>query len=360
MNCNRNEKKKMKYSNLTYYLLTILCMMAVSCSTDSGMDDFPDTQEPIMVKDAQISFVFTLPTDPSTRASEDDGLKGERTIDNIHVYTFQENKLVEEIQYFLIDGKDGDIRRNINGKLSETYDATKPMEFVVIVNAENKGVNNFKMTKGQNKAALYNQLSFDFDKSQNWSTDIPMWGLGTIQNIKTGDNNFGSLELVRAIAKVNVTVADGAGLENLEITEIQLHQYNTKGYCAPINTPLSIPNDSKIAGASDYLTSGTLSGKEGNKFENKFYIPEHKNKTVADTKRVYLLIKAKVKREEKEETVIKDETYTIPFSTNGTYYNVLRNNMYVFNIKSVDSYTGSLNYEVKQWVDITVDVPAFN
>jgi hypothetical protein len=344
----------MKYSNLTYYLLTILCMMAVSCSTDGGIDDFPDTKEPILVKDAQINFVFTLPTDPSTRASEDDGLKGERTIDNIHVYTFQDYKLVEEIQYFLIDGKDGDIRRNINGKLSETYDATKPMEFVVIVNAENRGVNNLKINKGQKRADFYKQLSFDFNKNQDWSTNIPMWGMGTITKIKTGENNFGTLELVRAIAKVNVTVADGAGLENFEITEIRLHHYNTKGYCTRIaNQSPSIPDNSTIAGDTEYLTSGPLSGKEGNRFENKFYIPEHKNIGITDeSKKVYLTINAKVRGVEK--------TYTVQFSTNGKPYDVLRNHLYVFNITSVDNVTASLNYEVKQWEYITVDVPAFN
>lgn len=345
----------MKYSNLTYYLLTILCMMTVSCSTDGGMDDFLDTKEPILVKDAQINFVFTLPANSSTRASEDDGLKSERTIDNVHVYTFQDNKLVEEIQYFLIDGKDGDTRRNINGKLSETYDASKPMEFVVIANAENRGVNDFKITKGQNKAALYEQLSFNFNKSQDWSTNIPMWGMGTIKNIKTGDNNFGTLELVRAIAKVNVTVADGAGLKNFEITEIRLQHYNTKGYCAPTaSSGPSIPVGSTIASDSEEdLTSGPLIGEEGNKFENKFYIPEHKNINITDdSKKVCLIISAKVREVEK--------IYTVQFSTDGKPYDVLRNHLYVFNITSVDNITASLAYEVKQWEYVTVDVPAFN
>lgn len=344
----------MKYSNLTYYLLTILCIMAVSCTTGGVMDDFADTKGQTLVKDAHISFVLTLPANSSTRASEDDGLESERAIDNIHIYTFQDNKFIEEIQYIVIDGKDGDIKRNIDGKLSETYDANKPMEFVVIANAENRGVNGFQINKGQQKAALYQQLSFNFDKSQNWSTDIPMWGLGTIENIKTGDNNFGTLELVRSIAKVNVTVAGGVGLKNFEITEIRLHNYNTKGYCAPTNdSGPSIPAGSTIASDTEYLTSGPLSGNEGNKFENKFYIPEHQNIGITDNnKKVCLTINAKVREVEK--------TYTVQFSTNEKPYNVLRNHMYVFNITSVDKVTASLTYEVKQWEYVTVDVPAFN
>lgn len=344
----------MKCFNPTYYLLTILCIMIASCTTDGVMEDFTDSKGQILVKDAHINFVLTFPANPSTRASENEGLESERSIDNLHIYTFQNDQFVEEIQYIVIDGKDGDTKRNIDGKLSATYDGSKPMEFVVIANAENKGVNNFKITKGQNKADLYEQLSFNFNKTQDWSKEIPMWGMGTIENIKTGGNNFGALDLIRAVAKVNVTVANGTGLKNFEITEIRLHHYNTKGYCTPtVNDGPSIPANSTIASTSEYLTSGTLSGNQGNRFENKFYIPEHKNIGITNNdKKVCLTINAKVREVEK--------TYTVQFSTNGKAYNVLRNHLYVFNITSVDKVTSKLTYEVKQWEYVTVDVPAFN
>ena len=83
------------------------------------------------------------------------------------------------------------------------------------------------------------------------------------------------------------------------------------------------------------------------------YIPEHKNIGITDeSKKVYLTINAKVREVEK--------TYTVQFSTNGNPYDVLRNHLYVFNITSVDNVTASLNYEVKQWENVIIDVPAFN
>lgn len=345
----------MKCYNLTYYLLVVFCVVIASCTTNGMMDDFSDNKGQALVKDAHINFALTFSTSSSTRLVETagDGLERERFIDDVHVYTFQKDKFIEEIQYLVIDGANGDMSRNIDGKLLGTYDSGVPMEFVVIANAGKVGVGPVLMTKDMTKADLYKQLTFKYDKNQEWSKYIPMWGVGSIQKIKTGGNNFGELNLVRAVAKVNVTVKGGDGLKNFEITEIRLHKYNTKGYCAPAgekeDTP-SIPSDSEIA--SGFLTSGTLSGKQGNKFENKFYIPEHKNAEVSDDQKVCLTIQAQVREVEK--------TYTVQFSANEQPYNVLRNHLYVFNITGVDEVTASLTYEVKKWEYITVGVPSFD
>lgn len=343
----------MKYSDLTYYLLVILCLVAASCTADGGMYDFPDSGDRALITDANVNFVISFSANPSTRVNESEGLASERTISDVHVYTFQENQFVEEVQYVLIGGKDGDASRNITGKLSEVYAADLPMEFVVIANTGKREIGSARMVKGGSKAKLYEQLVFSFQKDGNWSGNIPMWGLGVIENVKNGDNNFGALKLVRAVAKVNVTVAGGAGLENFRIAEIRLHRYNTEGYCAPLeNGSPSIPPSSTLADDADFLTSGVLDGEQGNKFENKFYIAEHKNVGVDDKDKVYLTIAAEVREVEK--------TYTVQFSTKEGAYDVLRNNIYLFNITGVDKVTSALSYEVKQWEEEIVDVPSFD
>lgn len=339
-------KRKMKRFNLTYYLLAILCVVITSCATDGVMDDFPDNKGQALVKDAHISFVLNFPASSSI----EDGLDEERFIDDVYVYTFQDDRFIEEVQYLMIDGANGDPNRIVDGKLSGTYDGDTPMEFVVIANARKAGVSKAEMNAGETKAQLYEKLVFEYSETRNWSEYIPMWGIGKIEQVKTGDNNFGELDLIRAVAKVNITVAGGKGLKNFEITEIRLHGYNTEGYCARTGEEgvPSIPSGSGIA--SGFLTSGPLSGEQGNAFENKFYIPEHKNVEAKD--KVYLTIHANVREVAK--------TYTVQFSTNEKPYNVLRNYLYVFNITSVDEVTASLDYEVKKWEYITVDVPSFN
>ncbi len=348
----------MKYSKLTYYLLAILCVMATSCVTDGVMDDcsINDKSQAQPIEGGKVNFALTFPT-TSTRGITDtsDGLVNERTVNDVQIYTFVRNQFIEKVKYVLISGANGDVTRFVEGKLLETYTSNTAMDFVVIVNAESKGVQNISMNSGDNKADLYEQLLFNYNKDYDWSTDIPMWGEGRISSVKSGENNIGELTLKRAIAKVNVTVANGQGLKDFEITKIQLHNYNTQGYCAPINSDgPSIPETSNIS--KDFLTSGTLSGGEGNKFENKFYIPEHLNIGVQSENKVYLTITATVK----SKTGVK---YTIPFSENSTDYNVLRNYIYVFNITNVKmdiDVTSTLEYEVKAWNEETVDIPSFN
>lgn len=348
----------MKVSNLTYYLLTILCMVATSCVSDGVMDNCPDiSKSQVQIEGGKMNIVLTFPASSTrsatNRASTDDGIAAERTIDDIHIYTFQNDKFIEDIEYIVINGKNGDISRVIEGTLSGTYSSSVAMDYVVIVNAENKGVNNVNMYKGANKAALYKQLVFNYEKSNNWSEYIPMWGEGSITQLKEGENNVGTLTLRRAIAKVNVTVNSGMGVPDFEIKEIQLHNYTTQGYCAPTkqNGP-SIPATAVISDNS--LTSGILSGTEGNRFVNRFYIPEHQNVGVESDKATYLTIKAIINGN-------FQKTYTLSFTKNNAAYNVLRNNVYVFNIKSVKTDAeNTLEYEVKSWDEVEVIIPPFS
>lgn len=47
------------------------------------------------------------------------------------------------------------------------------------------------MTPGDSKTDLYKQLVFGYNKEMNYSTNIPMWGEGTIASITSGKNNIG-------------------------------------------------------------------------------------------------------------------------------------------------------------------------
>lgn len=345
----------MKDSKLTYYLLAILCIMATSCVTDGVMDEYINSKNQVQqIKGGKVNFALTFPTTSSRGISgTSDGSINERTVNDVQIYTFVNNQFVEKVKYVLIGGANGDTTRFIEGKLLETYTSGTQMDFVVIVNAEDKGVSSISISKEENKNDLYQKLLYNYNKNADWSINIPMWGEGTISSVKSGENNIGELTLKRAVAKVDVTVNNGLGITDFEITEIQLHNYNTQGYCAPINNDgPSIPASSSIS--NNFLTSGTLSGTAGNRFENKFYIPEHLNIGVKDEQKITLTIKAKVKGHTK--------TYTVPFSENGKDYNVLRNYIYVFNITSVEmdiDVTSTLEYEVKAWNEEEIEVAPF-
>lgn len=352
--------KKMKYSKLTYYLLAILCIMATSCVSDGVMDECPNSSKSKQtVKDARVSLVLNFAFNSSvTRAGESDGdttegEESERKIRDVHIYAFQNNQFKEEVKYVSIFGTDGESTRMIQGTLTETYDSNYAVKFVVVVNGENKKVitasNPSSYTTPE---ALYNQLVFNFNSNDDWSTYIPMAGMCEIRPLAEGEN-VATLALTRAIAKVNVTVNEGKGLENFRITEIRLCNYNTSGYCA--STDLSKPFiPANVQQSTTPISSGEITEAEKNAYENHFYLPEHKNVGVSAGKEVYLEIDATVKGVAK--------TYTLAFAQDGNTHNVLRNYMYVFNIKSVSmdiDVTPTLKYEVQLWEEKTVDIPSF-
>ena len=353
----------MKYSKLTYYLLAILCMMATSCVTDGVMDECPDSSKnQQIVKDARVSLVLNFAIDSSvTRAGETDGdhtdgeIK-ERKIKDVHIYAFQNNQFKEEVKYVSKFGTDGEITRTIQGRLLESYDANIAVKLVVIVNGGNKKVitsSNPIINSNTTPKALYDQLVFNYNANDDWSTYIPMTGICEIQPLQEGDYNTAKLELTRAVAKVNVTVNEGKGLDNFRITEIRLCNYNTSGYCA--SNDLSKPYiPTNVQQSTTPISSGAITDAEMNAYENHLYLPEHKNVGVTG-KKAYLEIDAMVKGESK--------TYTLAFAQNGNPHDVLRNYIYVFNIRSVKmdiDVTSTLEYEVKAWNEETVDIPSFN
>lgn len=343
----------MKFFNLTYYLLTILCMTTASCVSDGMMDDssFNGKGQGELIEGGNVNFAMTFPTiDAQENDGTSNGTLEERTINDVQIYTFVEGQFVEKINYVLISGSDGDETRNVIGKLTATYVSKSAIDFVVIVNAKQIGLADINPKQGESKDEVYRQLWFNFKKDMHWSENIPMWGEGRIESFTAEEVNKGELTLKRAIAKVNVTVNNGKGITDFLITKVEIHNFNTQGYCAPLeNNRPSIPATSEIS--TDFITSGTLNGAEGNNVENKLYIPEHKNIGEAKEKKIYLVIKAKARGKEK--------TYTIPFSNNGIDYDVLRNHLYVFNITSVKMDV-ALEYEVKAWEIKNINVPSFD
>lgn len=348
----------MKHSKLTYYLLAILCIMATSCVTDGVMDECQD-KSVNMVKDARVKLVLNFAINgAATRAGEIDGSTtdgeiDERKIKDVSIYAFQNNQFIEEVKYVSIFGEDGETTRIIQGTLTESYDPNIAVKFIVVVNGKEKGVitsRNPVLNSNTTPESLYEQLVFDYSSPANWNTYIPMAGECEIQPLKSGYNNA-KLKLTRAIAKVNVTVNEGNGIDNFRITQIRLCNYNTSGYCVANTVPF-IPESVKQS--TTPLSSAIFKEFEGNQYENNFFIPEQKNIGVSEAKQVYIEIDAMVKNEPR--------TYKLPFIHKNNPHDVLRNYMYVFNIQSVKmdvDVTPTLEYEVNAWNEKVIEVAPF-
>lgn len=371
----------MKYSKLTYYLLTILCFICVSCSNDGLTDDVEngnqETAESVRVQlriDFPVSTRATTATDDGTTS---DGEQYERYINDVRIFAFVKEgewgafNFIEEARNVIIDSNDGSVNRVVHATLTKSKYTSGQVSLVTIINSRARGINDIELDSWSGKNALYNQLMFNYDKSnQLWEFKgykqyIPMWGETIITNIN--NTNIESLQLKRAIAKVGITINNGNGLAGFQINKVSLYNYNDKGYCTPVDkheNALHIPIDVTQVTDSPIVVDN-LSDEEGRKsITDRIYIPEHNNvnadNSQGKSKKLYIVIETTVNG--------KPKTYTLNFvkkKEDGSFkdYDIFRNNSYIFNINSVKSdepdATVDLNYEVIAWGDIEIDVPAF-
>lgn len=348
----------MKYFKLTYYLLFI-CIVAASCSTDDSI--IPDQTG----EEVRVQLTIQFPEAATRATSESEGIDNERNISNVRLYVFETDgtsyKFKEEAYVASTSDADGSGNRTITGILSKGY--SNGIKLVALANLENKRLDFGSLpVEGTSLADFYQTLKYTRTAANQWPVDgndqLPMWGECDMEAPQPGFNN-GSLTLIRAVAKVEVLINGGKGFSDtpfFKISQIEV-RHNDRGYCTPgsdTNTP-NVPMEpervmTKYAGSTDYAC------------ENRIYIPEQKNTgDVNEDSKVLLNLTAFI-----NETGDKTKTFTIKFKKNGTGadFDVLRNNVYVFNIISVKIEKEipveiTLSYTVKEWEEINIPVTPF-
>lgn len=186
---------------------------------------------------------------------------------------------------------------------------------------------------------------------------IPMYGLVT----KTLDftpgyrNEIGTIHLLRAAAKVDVTLAaESQALSDFEIVSVAIDRRNAGGYTVPggvdINTGAteSIRIGESFRGYATAATDGLDFYPVDENGTDKFriYIPEWDNTTSADT-RATISVTVRPRGEEDAETITFEGDRGIQFkkytddaypanSPTGTFYNVIRNHYYKFDIHNIN------------------------
>lgn len=350
----------MKYFKLTYYLIFI-CIIAASCSADDIIA--PDQAS----EEVRVQLTIQFPQTATRATSTDQGIESERNIDNLHLYVFEQDGasyiLREEAIVNTIGNANAEGKRIVTGVLFEKY--FKPIKLVALANLDTKGFNFGNLPgKRTNLTTFYQKLIYKrTTEASQWPTNgdnkLPMWGESKELNAPKPGFNSGSLSLTRAVARVDVLVNGGNGIDGkkfFKITQIEVSQFNDCGYCTPgsdASTP-NVPTEAK-------KVTATYTGSIEYACANRIYIPEQKNTgNVTGDSKVFLNLTAVI-----NETG-KTKTFTIDFKKNGTGddFDVLRNNVYVFNITSVKIEEEkpaeiTLSYTVKPWDEIKIEVPEF-
>ena len=181
---------------------------------------------------------------------------------------------------------------------------------------------------------------------------IPMWGvLKSNFTFAAGKRtDIGSIDLLRAMAKVEVSFSDDFPTDEYTIGDITLSPYNTQGYCVPagyasVETTGAL--DREEAGtaysfnplAASASTSSLTFTEENGKYY--IYLPEYEN---TETNA------AKIK------VTVNGETYELEFKDyengapkEGTQYDIVRNHIYRYTITGVNDGKLKLEYRVLLW-----------
>ena len=188
---------------------------------------------------------------------------------------------------------------------------------------------------------------------------IPMYGVKTCNTTLRPDllTDLGQVDLLRAMAKIEVTCS----ADEFKLSEVKLHRYNTKGYCAPTGIYDDTKKDweydedevckHEVHIPADALTESDL---VFTKTENGFiaYVPEFDNNPA---ERNY--IEVTLQHEDGSEVTLNSDPY-IYFCeydtetgtpTNNTDFNIVRNHWYKYDITSVDDGKLIFQYRVSLW-----------
>lgn len=353
------------------YIVGIVCGTAMfSCTAEEELDSAPSD------KNEKVTVSFTL-NGPLSRASQtetDENYTWERYIDetDVRAFIFIGNTYREEVKIWFFEDNDGAQTRTMRGRISKAYEG-KELKMVVFTNMKNRGVKEPTLIPGTTtKEGLYKQLIFPYgDKawtfSENEKKYIPMWGVSEDFKItdENGINNAGDITMYRAVAKIDITVKDGAGLDNFVINKVELCNVPNQGYCASLKTPS--PDDNQFESVSlpeeintikEALTVYEYNGTDKTtSIENKIYVPE--------MGLVGLLYKPfgfsiKIYATVTEEAQVYDIYMREEQGNSQTAFDVIRNHKYIININSFTPQNAvKVNYDVVTWGESSVYIPGF-
>lgn len=334
-------------------LLLLLAATLVSCV----YDDAPVLRNDDGRQAVQVTFTLAAGNAPTDTRAEgptwgdvypnENGTEWENAIDpdDLQVLLYTTNNAyiarVENLVYFRND----DGTYTYHGQLTaDADDLTPGTEYKIMVFA-NCGINNDTET---NISILAN-TTFTRDDADY----IPLWGVKTTTLALTPGtaDNLGTIDLLRAMAKIEVTLSD-ALTDEYTLSSITLNRYNTTGYCLPAGyatasqttdldredgtAPISFnPNESLATNAASFTIS-----TDGN--TAICYLPEYEAE-YANPAVLTITLNGKAYSLE-----LKD------YTTNA-YYNLVRNHIYRYTITDVNEGTLTVQYRVLPWEVVSTD-----
>ena len=183
---------------------------------------------------------------------------------------------------------------------------------------------------------------------------IPFYGVNEYEDVPVQYGGTITLEesipLLRAMAKVEVVLnkEDELNTEEMSFSNVTLHGYNSKGYCAPMNG--AYPQNGHIGlhlvgnKNEDNAIENTISflQTQSNKETWIAYVPEYDNTSDEDNA-AYIELRSDIQTEAFVIRFADDQT-----NVTNTSFNITRNHLYRFIVK-IKLVNGRIEAEVSDW-----------
>lgn len=235
------------------------------------------------------------------------------------------------------------------GKLPEgmVFDPQNPnYKLFALVNAPPKALDQ--------EFTLYNQQQLD---PRNDESAIPMWGVATVNWTPIlNEANYTIPEplwLLRSAAKIEVLLSDDLKAKGSKINSAMLKYYNVEGYVAPydwhrFDNTKQVDCEKAINVYRHAAVNLPLIKDEatGNYY---VYMPEYNNQDYPGERNKISLVMTHGGKEKIFDDVISFVEYNNGKVVEGSDYNIVRNHIYRFSIRSILGDNLTLEYTVADW-----------
>lgn len=195
------------------------------------------------------------------------------------------------------------------------------------------------------------QKSFDYEDNPKY---LPMWGVKKVSFTLTAGKrqDFSDIDLLRAVAKVRVSLSSKMKSDGWSIYSMQLFNYNNKGNCMPkkyaeCEQTASLTHED-FENFYDSKQTGGITMTEN----VPIYLPEYQNTEKNEADRCVIKLKLKlngnVENNEKEYT-LRFIDYTDSGAEGTTINDIVRDHYYTFEVYKDSNGKNLVKLTVRKW-----------
>ena len=199
------------------------------------------------------------------------------------------------------------------------------------------------------------QKSFGYEANPKY---LPMWGVKKVSFTLTAGKrqDFSDIDLLRAVAKVRVSLSSKMKSDGWSIYSMQLFNYNNKGNCMPKKYAECEQTASLTHEAFEHFLESKQTDSIKMKDNVPIYLPEYQNKGKDNANKCIIKLKLARNGTVESDTSGKEKEYTLRFKKytdegkeDTIINNIVRDHYYIFEVYKGSNGQNLVKLTVRKW-----------